>query len=726
MSNCENYVSEEDIRALKESEQHIEHVARSRNSVGDKALSVTDTIRGESVTNRTLDGLEKLYTDKIESLGYQQMGDYEVGLTVSSRDQIVFYDGSWYVYRGELPHVTTGATLPDDGGIYSDANPDGLWVGIGGINTHQIDNVNNFKFNNFHNYTIVSTRYHTVSDYGSAQYIIKPLSEYNGEPDDKYADFYTNGGQSVAMLFSISGTYDITQLGCIPDGNYKEGTGTDNTDALSFTSIFCEKRGGASFIAHGSFKGKHKINRDNYHIKGTAEIWYDGLTTRDYTFEIEAYYGANNFGPFLGKPWLKPEGMAPNVFIKRITQNVVKGSNEVRVESTNGVVAGMTGIIISGSQINSTENNHIPLKFQYVKVADTYDSTIIIDDDVLYENMDVSGDDTYFVYWRMVENVRVEGLTYLNKQGADYLHRIGGCWDAYVDVTMKPQTACGAAACNRRLHYQVKCDTGYNGVSTARMSQEITIAGSINPVRRDGGSENLGLFIEENPRHINLDDLVVRNAEARISMLESHSYITGNIDVVNNSGVAVTFGASDGAANVDLRGRIESGSSNPAVASEYIGTDAVIRFNGLIYNTGGGVAWSHNASNSASSPIFTGVTNAELESVNYVDVVKVGTYGNAPLSKLAATVLGTATVTVSDNAVTDYTTKGSIYNITYIETGKFRVQLKQSIGTNYSVSALTDLNGVSIQSKNTDYFELWCFNNGTITDPSTISVQLFI
>lgn len=131
MSNCENYVSEEDILALKESEQHIEHVARSRDSAGNKVLSVTDTIRGESVSNRTLDGLEKLYTDKIGSLGYQQLGDYAVGLNVTSRDQIVFYDGSWYMYRGDLPHVTSGTTLPDDGGIWSDTNPNGLWVNIG-------------------------------------------------------------------------------------------------------------------------------------------------------------------------------------------------------------------------------------------------------------------------------------------------------------------------------------------------------------------------------------------------------------------------------------------------------------------------------------------------------------------------------------------------------------------------------------------------------------------
>lgn len=662
-----------------------------------------------------------------------QFNIFQAGAYLVDPSELVFdtVTGEYLRWDGNFPkQVPAGSTPESTGGIGR-----GAWVSVGGESTkswakenlaYKIESVSDFSSSEFPNNTIVTTVYHTKKGIGGASYNIIPVSEYNGTPDNQYADFYTNNGLSVAVLRSDNGVYDITQLGCIPDGNYSAGTGTDNTDALSFTSIFCEKRGGASFIAHGSFKGKHKINRDNYHIKGTAEIWYDGKTTRDYTFEIEAYYGANNFGPFLGKPWLKPEGMAPNVFIKRITHNVIKGNNEFRVESIDGVVAGMTGIVISGSHVNSTENNHIPLKFQYVKVADTYDSTIIIDDDVLYDNMDASENDTYFVYWRMVDNVRVEGLTYLNKQGADYLHRIGGCWDAYVDVTMKPQTACGAAACNRRLHYQVKCDTGYNGVSTARMSQEITIAGSVNPVRRDGGSENLGLFIEENPRHIYLDNLVIKNAEARISMLGSHSYITGSIDVINNSGVAVTFGLSEGAANVDLRGRVESGSANPTITSEYTGADAVIRFNGLIYNTGGGLAWSHNADNSASLPVFTGITNAELDSVNYVDAIKVGTYGNAPLSKLAATVLGTVTATVSDNAITNHTTKGIIYSITYIETGKFRVQLKQAIDTDYSVSATSSLSGASIQSKNVDYFEVWCWSGSELADPDNISVQVFI
>ncbi|QYC51789.1 tail spike protein [Proteus phage vB_PmiS_PM-CJR] len=131
MSDCKNYVSEEDIKALKESELHIEHVARSRNLAGEKVLSVTDTIRGEKVTNRTLDGLEDLYQDALSNIGYQQMGDFEQGINITGRNQIVFENGSWYIYRGDLPHVTTGASLAEDGGVWSEENPNGQWVNVG-------------------------------------------------------------------------------------------------------------------------------------------------------------------------------------------------------------------------------------------------------------------------------------------------------------------------------------------------------------------------------------------------------------------------------------------------------------------------------------------------------------------------------------------------------------------------------------------------------------------
>lgn len=197
MSDCKNYVSEEDIKALKESELHIEHVARSRNLAGKKVLSVTDTIRGEKVTNRTLDGLEELYQNALSNIGYQQMGDYKPGITIDGRNQTVFENGSWYIYRGDLPHVTTGATLTEDGGIWSEENPNGQWVDVGqqslreelasNTGSSMIGDVN---FNNLNVLSsIVSNKYYNHGDifdvfvvYGQSN-AVGYAQDTNGFPD---------------------------------------------------------------------------------------------------------------------------------------------------------------------------------------------------------------------------------------------------------------------------------------------------------------------------------------------------------------------------------------------------------------------------------------------------------------------------------------------------------------------------------------------------------------
>lgn len=235
MSNCENYISEEDIRALKESEQHIEHVARSRDSAGSKALSVTDTIRGESVTNRTLDGLEKLYTDKIESLGYQQMGDYATGINITARDQIVFYNGSWYMYRGGLPHVTTGATLPEDGGIWSDTNPDGLWVDVGDASLRsELKNGDG---------SLISVGFGTLRD---NQYYVTPeqfASSMNGSDDWAIAinaalDYMESIGGGIVQLKPK--TYSIKTQILVPANCTLRGSGKYSTHVVAHDSMPAE------------------------------------------------------------------------------------------------------------------------------------------------------------------------------------------------------------------------------------------------------------------------------------------------------------------------------------------------------------------------------------------------------------------------------------------------------------------------------------------------------
>lgn len=208
MSDCKSYVSKEDLQALKESQQHIEHVARSRNAAGEKALQVTDSIRGENVTNRTLDGLEELYNQALSNIGYQQVGDYAPGLNITDRAQVVFYDGSWYIYRGELPHVTAGATLPEDGGIWSQDNPNGLWVNVG----------NNIMMAGDGDKHVNSSFGGTVySDYSRTTIVRKASFEKGGVLESKYdAVLFSDG-----FFYVYKGSLPFTvNPGSSPDNNF--------------------------------------------------------------------------------------------------------------------------------------------------------------------------------------------------------------------------------------------------------------------------------------------------------------------------------------------------------------------------------------------------------------------------------------------------------------------------------------------------------------------------
>lgn len=140
MSDCKSYVSKEDLQALKESQQHIEHVARSRNAAEEKASQVTDPIRGENVTNRTLDGLEDLYTTSINnfetrgeeallSVGWVTVDSFQQGAEITERNQVLSDEttGEYYRWDGTLPKtVPSGSTPESAGGVGM-----GAWVSVG-------------------------------------------------------------------------------------------------------------------------------------------------------------------------------------------------------------------------------------------------------------------------------------------------------------------------------------------------------------------------------------------------------------------------------------------------------------------------------------------------------------------------------------------------------------------------------------------------------------------
>lgn len=131
MANCSDYISANDLKTGKQAVQHIEHVAKSKDANGAHALTVTDTIRGEQVTNLTLDGMEAQFqttqdereaefvasqADKearfqqfLLNSGYQFLGDYENGpYTITARNQIIRYQNEfWRLNAATNPSYTT-------------------------------------------------------------------------------------------------------------------------------------------------------------------------------------------------------------------------------------------------------------------------------------------------------------------------------------------------------------------------------------------------------------------------------------------------------------------------------------------------------------------------------------------------------------------------------------------------------------------------------------------
>ena len=133
MANCSDYISADDLKTGKQAVQHIEHVAKSKDANGAHALTVTDTIRGEQVTNLTLDGMETRFqtaqneretefeasqADKearfqqfLLSSGYQFLGDYENGpFQFSARNQYIRYNNQYYRLNAatDVGFTTTG------------------------------------------------------------------------------------------------------------------------------------------------------------------------------------------------------------------------------------------------------------------------------------------------------------------------------------------------------------------------------------------------------------------------------------------------------------------------------------------------------------------------------------------------------------------------------------------------------------------------------------------
>lgn len=140
MANCNDYISADDLKTGKQAILHIEHVAKSRDAAGNPALSVTDPIRGESVTNKTLDGLENLFNQAVSEVGYITLKSFQLGaplpdneLTLPNQVLQDETNGEYYRWDGDLPKAVPPESTPaSTGGIGS-----GAWLSVGDATVRQ-------------------------------------------------------------------------------------------------------------------------------------------------------------------------------------------------------------------------------------------------------------------------------------------------------------------------------------------------------------------------------------------------------------------------------------------------------------------------------------------------------------------------------------------------------------------------------------------------------------
>ncbi|HDZ1298975.1 TPA: hypothetical protein RRX76_004652 [Klebsiella pneumoniae] len=105
---------------------------RESESLPDRFGVLRKTWHGmEMIFSRFIDYITGRGEQAVAAIGWQELGNWSVGLAVDNRQQIVYYNGSWYKYLGELEHVIAGNSPENDGGVWSAANPTGKWSNIG-------------------------------------------------------------------------------------------------------------------------------------------------------------------------------------------------------------------------------------------------------------------------------------------------------------------------------------------------------------------------------------------------------------------------------------------------------------------------------------------------------------------------------------------------------------------------------------------------------------------
>jgi hypothetical protein len=252
----------------------------------------------EHLTIAGINALAKLVIEQIKNdgaeavsaIGWQELGDWALNLTISNRDQVVWYDNAWYKFIGEIPHTIAGLSPTDDGGIWSESNPDGKWVNIGdaalrselhSVNGGQLvfDGVESLRDINLENFSIF-------------RYVTSPFDTFNLKRVDgaevdvsQYMRSLVADGNILAYLPPVKGVYIIGDVD-LPLGfniigySRKPYTVSASSSFNKCGSVIRKKAGAASIFNFRSgttlsglvFDGLDKLSPFMQRVAGTTEL----------------------------------------------------------------------------------------------------------------------------------------------------------------------------------------------------------------------------------------------------------------------------------------------------------------------------------------------------------------------------------------------------------------------------------------------------------------------
>ncbi|EMG4012930.1 hypothetical protein ACVB2U_002204 [Klebsiella pneumoniae] len=204
---------------------------RTKEELEDRLGVLRKTWHGmEMIFSRFIDYITGRGEQAVAAIGWQELGNWAVGLAVDNRQQIVYYNGSWYKYLGELEHVIAGDSPENDGGVWSATNPTGKWSNIGdaalrsnlGSNELPGTGIVSLKYSGTVADALVDIYVDALGDFknmqdGCTEAILAAVAYWGGRTDSAYVE----GQKKYGRIYFANGTYALEDLPLIAGWDIK-------------------------------------------------------------------------------------------------------------------------------------------------------------------------------------------------------------------------------------------------------------------------------------------------------------------------------------------------------------------------------------------------------------------------------------------------------------------------------------------------------------------------